>query len=387
MFINTKKYSVKALLATLILINVIYIIIYLNTYELTQQTSISVSFSNESELESEEISSFIRRNAIKKPKKSRLNMVENKITLEFDIMDIFRIDISCDYILRDLGQAIPIIYRGSKPCTFASLNSDLNTKLSNSYDTSQHVEQYKPQFKVYQFNPFEQEQKIHEIAQFKDLSTGGLWTPTLNSGSECHIDQLEYIAFIVPYSASRIENLQLFLLNMHHYLQTAVNKFKYQIFVVEQESGDLFNKGMLLNRATKYVLDTYAQVDCIVIHDVDLIPANSSSILGERGDYRCRQMPWHLTNQVYLMASLSSRIYNRFLTGGILALRPDHIRVANGYSNKFFGWGAEDDDFTLRMFSNQMCIMRPGDGDKSNAPPFIMLAHQASNQNSQSIEF
>ena len=86
------------------------------------------------------------------------------------------------------------------------------------------------------------------------------------------------------------------------------------------------------------------------------------------------------------MASLSSRIYNRFLTGGILALRPDHIRVANGYSNKFFGWGAEDDDFTLRMFSNQMCIMRPGDGDKSNAPPFIMLAHQASKQNSNRLK-
>ena len=36
------------------------------------------------------------------------------------------------------------------------------------------------------------------------------------------------------------------------------------------------------------------------------------------------------------------------LIGGVCALRTDHFKKINGYSNMFFGWGGEDDDFYRR---------------------------------------
>jgi hypothetical protein len=74
-------------------------------------------------------------------------------------------------------------------------------------------------------------------------------------------------------------------------------------------------------------------IDCIVLHDVDLVPSASEASLGDLVDYRCRQMPWHMTNRVLLLKSSRERIYNKFLTGGVLSLRPGHIFDANGFSN------------------------------------------------------
>ena len=38
-----------------------------------------------------------------------------------------------------------------------------------------------------------------------------------------------------------------------------------------------------------------------------------------------------------------------FYFGGIVAIRQEHFEKANGFSNKFFGWGGEDDDFRQRL--------------------------------------
>ena len=39
------------------------------------------------------------------------------------------------------------------------------------------------------------------------------------------------------------------------------------------------------------------------------------------------------------------------MVGGVLAIRPDHFQAANGFSNQFYGWGGEDDDFYARLCS------------------------------------
>ena len=36
------------------------------------------------------------------------------------------------------------------------------------------------------------------------------------------------------------------------------------------------------------------------------------------------------------------------LVGGVLNLRKDHLLAVNGYSNEYWGWGAEDDDMSYR---------------------------------------
>ena len=35
--------------------------------------------------------------------------------------------------------------------------------------------------------------------------------------------------------------------------------------------------------------------------------------------------------------------------GGVAAMKTEHFRLVNGFSNKFFGWGGEDDDLYNRL--------------------------------------
>ena len=46
------------------------------------------------------------------------------------------------------------------------------------------------------------------------------------------------------------------------------------------------------------------------------------------------------------------------MVGGVLAIKPDQFRAANGLSNRFFGWGGEDDDFYLRLLRADLAPVR-----------------------------
>ena len=35
--------------------------------------------------------------------------------------------------------------------------------------------------------------------------------------------------------------------------------------------------------------------------------------------------------------------------GGVSSIRPYHFRLVNGFSNIYFGWGGEDNDFSKRL--------------------------------------
>ena len=273
----------------------------------------------------------------------------NKLTLDLEIMDIYRLDISCDYITQALAEKISSKYKNkNKKCSLSSLDPNINELISKSVNqTSTH---YAPLFNVsatLSFDPYDMNSEVNQkkqYPQFQSLQLGGNWLPSLNQNRECNHNDLDSIVFIVPFSKSRLENLKLFLINIHSYLQSVKYKFNYRIIVAEQEikQNDLFNKGRLINRAVKYALDSFKHIDCLVIHDVDLVPSNNQEfILKEKGDYRCRQMPWHLSNEVYSLSRKESRVYNKFLTGGILSLRPAHFINSNGFSNMYFGWGAE----------------------------------------------
>jgi len=263
----------------------------------------------------------------------------NKLSLNLNIMDIYRLDISCNYITKDLGQKVSTAYKNKhKKCSFSSLNSNTNKMVLESVNQSS-LNTYIPIFDLKStpdYDPFNAEagQLGEHYLQFKELKTGGIWMPELSVPKNvCDHANLDHIVFIVPFSQSRLNNLKLFLINMHWYLQTVEFKFNYRIIVVEQDmkKTSLFNKGRLINRAVKYALDNIKQIDCLVLHDVDLVPSEDSVQLIQQGDYRCRQMPFHMTNQVYLNSKKESRVYNSFLTGGILSLRPAHFLVSNGF--------------------------------------------------------
>ena len=270
----------------------------------------------------------------------------DKITLKLKIFDIYRLDISCDFILNALSERIDNRFKNDeKKCALASTNKNVNQAIDMSYAKT-NSETYEPILNPgVAFNPFDLKllNTTSSFGQLNELRPGGFWSPRFSlADRQCSEDDVEFIVFIVPYTKSRFENLKLFLLNMHSYLQKQRRPFKYRIVVAEQvqkpgRTQVLFNKGRILNTAIKYAMDTFEHIDCIVIHDVDILPLWDSYMTRDYADYRCNIMPVHLTKRVLLMKTRQTRLYNQFLTGGVLSLRPQHILVANGYSNEYFG--------------------------------------------------
>lgn len=302
---------------------------------------------------------------------TKLNLIESnaklhhrhkldEIQINFAIEDIYRIDITCEYVTKHLSKKVSDKYKNNKKCSLSTLDDNESNKINELLTKSIDYKAFKqfiyepiyrfPDASINSFNVFKKnEHPFYSFIVNKALiKPGGYWIPPLltSLNSECNSNDIDTIAFIVPYM-NRIENLNLLIVNLHNYLTNLKHQFVYRIIVAEQyidETQEMidhvkFNKGQIYNAAIKHVLNKYRDIDCIVLHDVDIIPiVNDSSI-----DYRCKYMPVHLTNRVFIIKSKWDRLYNQFLTGGILSLRPQHFVTANGFSNGFSGWGGEDD--------------------------------------------
>jgi hypothetical protein len=98
----------------------------------------------------------------------------------------------------------------------------------------------------------------------KRVELGGSWRP-----DDC-IPRYK-IAIIIPFR-DRIPHLRVALQYLHYFVQK--QKIEYRIFVVEPNSSpDInFNKGRSMNAAFIEVLKLDPTLDCIIFHDVDLLP-------------------------------------------------------------------------------------------------------------------
>jgi hypothetical protein len=288
------------------------------------------------------------------------------INLKFRPIDIYRLDPTCEMYLA-LGGRISTKYL-PKPriCTNqvdrakldkeeAVIDALRNQILHNGQPEAQQTPAPKQQYEPFlendkKFNPFKYDRQVYtrHFSKIKVSYEGGFFTPFAKRRNLCEESSIDYLIFVVAYSEERYENLKTFLINMHKYLQTQETLFKYKILVVEQtnvkKNEAPFNKGRLYNMAYRYLMDRYAKekFTCLVFHDVDLIPSKDSSVLGELGDYKCRMMPWHLSQRIRILHSGQEFEFHRYYAGGVLSLLPDHFLDSNGFSNNYFGWGADE---------------------------------------------
>jgi hypothetical protein len=279
---------------------------------------------------------------------------EMLLQINMSVTEIYRIDVSCQVGIQ-MGYELSLEYRNKqKLCSLSSTLMNVNLNLNRSIDIhNSSAEPYEPMLvNELRYNPFKRDEEL-ENQFFGALKSGGRYVPKFLIGKDanCKLESVDYVVFVVTFTRNRLENLALYLINMHAYLMRVQYQFTYKIVVVEQLSGGgnetgSFNKGRLYNIAVKYVIDQQAVedevVDCVVLHDVDLVPSVDGAFLGEFGDYRCRIMPWHMSRQVRHMTDYKDHVYSGFLTGGVLSLRLEHYIALNGFSNRYFGWGAED---------------------------------------------
>jgi beta-1,4-galactosyltransferase 1 len=141
------------------------------------------------------------------------------------------------------------------------------------------------------------------------------------------------LGVIVPFR-NRHEHLAEFKKAITEYLTS--KGIKFELIIIEQDDAKLFNRGMLLNIGFKYARKSGCNY--VVFHDVDMIPLAV--------DYSYSAHPVHLAT-----GFLDNReVFDDYFGGVTLFPIRDFIKI-DGYSNKYWGWGYEDDDLLQRCIA------------------------------------
>ncbi|XP_029434268.1 beta-1,4-galactosyltransferase 3-like isoform X2 [Rhinatrema bivittatum] len=153
-------------------------------------------------------------------------------------------------------------------------------------------------------------------------------------------------AIIIPHR-NRELHLWYLLYYLHPFLQR--QQLQYGIYVVHQAGNGTFNRAKLLNVGVKEALKN-EDWDCLIMHDVDLIPENDNNF------YICdHTYPKHMSSA---MDKFKYRLPYWTYFGGVSAMTPEQYLRMNGFPNTYWGWGGEDDDIAMRIQLSGMTMSR-----------------------------
>ncbi|KAL6744143.1 hypothetical protein Aduo_017108 [Ancylostoma duodenale] len=147
------------------------------------------------------------------------------------------------------------------------------------------------------------------------------------------------VAIVVPYR-DRESHLHVLLNNFHPFLTD--QQLDYSIIVVEQAANQTFNRGKLLNVGFIESIKLY-DWHCFIFHDVDLLPEDRRNL------HTCPEAnPRHMAVAI---DKFNYRLFYDGMFGTSCALTVRQFLNVNGFSNRFWGWGGEDDDMYARIIS------------------------------------
>jgi hypothetical protein len=162
------------------------------------------------------------------------------------------------------------------------------------------------------------------------------------------------LAIVVPYR-DRAEHLAQFVPHMRSYFERDKldRLIPYQLHIVEQLGSQPFNRGYLCNIGFSVAAGSS---DYTVFHDVDYLP-----IWADYSHFETPQrLIWHgLARQ---------ENYHSFF-GAVVGFPNEQFVVVNGFSNEYWGWGAEDKELMLRC---NLLGIKVGKRDGS----FLALPHE-----------
>jgi hypothetical protein len=154
------------------------------------------------------------------------------------------------------------------------------------------------------------------------------------------------LAIVVPYR-NRQQHLDQFVPHMRAYFarDKADRTIDYRVMIVEQEQGAPFNRGALKNIG--FML-AEAHTDYVCFHDIDYLPIWA--------DYSWANAPtpivWYGAEERPIAPGRTNCVARHSLEhffGGAVLVPNSTFRAVNGYSNDYWGWGFEDEDFKLRF--------------------------------------
>ena len=119
------------------------------------------------------------------------------------------------------------------------------------------------------------------------------------------------MAIIIPYR-DREDQLKVLLNTLHPTLSR--QNVRYRIFVIEQKLN-IFNRALLMNVGFQEAFN-YADYDCFIFHDVDLLPED------DRNVYQCPDMPRHMSVAV---DKFDYQLPYKNIVGGVFAISRAHF--------------------------------------------------------------
>lgn len=155
---------------------------------------------------------------------------------------------------------------------------------------------------------------------------------------------MKKLSLIVPYR-NRESHLSIFVPYMIEYFKN----INYSINIIEQLDNKPFNRAKLLNIGFELTKINY---DYFCFHDIDMLPVCEESV------YEYVENPIHLA--MYVEQFNWNLAYNDYF-GGVTMIDKNSFIKVNGFSNDYWGWGAEDDDFLKRCrYFNLQILRRAG---------------------------
>lgn len=182
------------------------------------------------------------------------------------------------------------------------------------------------------------------------------------------------LAILVPYR-DREQHLKKFAPHMSSFLKS--QGIDYSIYIIEQLDDKPFNRAKLLNVG---FLETKEEHDYFCFHDIDMLPSNKDCDYSFI-DGACRLS--HFVSQFNFVPRPPQEF-----GGGVVMINKESFENVNGFSNNYWGWGLEDNDFSTRCRRKGVKIeFREGryfslhhepNGDTNGKPPSI---HTINNRN------
>nr|XP_039252302.1 beta-1,4-galactosyltransferase 4-like isoform X1 [Styela clava] len=180
------------------------------------------------------------------------------------------------------------------------------------------------------------------------------------------------VAFIIPFR-NRETHLRLVVGHLIPVLQR--QNIRFAFFIVTQNGNEYFNKGRLMNTGFEFASEVgkarNQAFDCYIFHDVDLFVEHDSLLYRCGGGKEIDHLAPRIDKFKYVPYCCGMTV------GGVIGFTEEQYRTVNGYSNKYWGWGAEDDDMADRLELHDLGIRRP-EGDLGK---YTMMSHQRDSLN------
>lgn len=158
------------------------------------------------------------------------------------------------------------------------------------------------------------------------------------------------LAVIVPFR-DRFDELIEFVPHLGRFLDG--QRVAHRIYVANQVDSHRFNRASLVNAA--FVLSRN-ECDYVAIHDVDLLPLSAALDYG-----------YPAADVVHLSPpGLHPKYHYAGFFGGVVVVTRRAFERVNGMSNRFWGWGREDDEFSRRIYGAGLTIGFPANVTTGN---------------------